>query len=327
MANQHPVIRHYPLSAIDFRDFWDICRHFHQQHPDLDFVCYSIESSAGVLVRDEIDLALILEAIAGQSDTRMTYIARLFATDADDGDNESEPAAAEVRYQCFATADRQPGLHIRSDSLNKLGLYYFESQLYGEYTLKPVMPAPSIQFGKPCELLAAVVDLRGFSNFCEQPQIESPYTGGLMTAFYHLIEHAFTLYAPGLIKFQGDGVLAIWETSPEDRSVAIDIALRGIRQINAQWREVRRSPAFIHGAPEGIGAGISHGLGSMIHAGQHDYIGRPINVASRLCSVCSGGEILVDHTLPHLPEDWDREDTSVHIRSYGRHAVWRLNLV
>ena len=53
-----------------------------------------------------------------------------------------------------------------------------------------------------------------------------------MNAFHHTVQNAFFKYPPELIKFLGDGVLAIWETSGGNRQVAIDICVTGSLSLN-----------------------------------------------------------------------------------------------
>lgn len=171
--------------------------------------------------------------------------------------------------------------------------------------------------------MAAVIDLRGFSLFCEQPNIESPYTCGLMYAFYHLVRNAFRTYPPDMFKLLGDGVLTLWETTYRDRDMAINTLIEGTITINSEWRMIRRNPQFTHGAPEEVATGISFGLASKL-PGTDDYIGRPINVASRLCSVCPGGDIFIDKSTPNVAAAYTKEETIAHIKSFGRYFVWRI---
>ena len=91
--------------------------------------------------------------------------------------------------------------------------------------------------------------------------------------------------------------MAIWETSSaiaRSRSKWVHVPRLELRK---HWMSVCSSPHFSHGAPEGIGAGISFGLAAHLEAG-NDYIGRPINIASRLCSACPAGRVYVDKKVP-----------------------------
>ena len=178
-----------------------------------------------------------------------------------------------------------------------------------------------MEFGKPCEVLALVIDIRGFSLFCEAPNIESPYTCGLMSAFYNLVRKLLSRFPPELIKFVGDGVVAVWETTPGDHEIAVEVAIDASLKLRDHWKAVCASPHFSHGAPEGVGAGISFGLAAHLESG-NDYIGRSINIASRLCSACPAGRVYVDKTVPDVPIQFKKHDFVAHIKPYGRHNIW-----
>jgi len=313
------VRRQYPIPNLNFRDFWDICSHFIRVHQASYSVTYTLHGAEGPVVEDERDISFILKTLSLTNERILRYSAHLYPADRDAPPADAHP---QLHYRPTAEQGEPMGLTFRSNNLDKLGLYEFENLLHENYDLSPAINA-RIEFGKPCEILAAMVDLRGFSVFCEKPNIESPYTCGLMSAFYSMVQQSFGKYPPEMIKFLGDGVLVTWETTHEDRDVATSICLEGSLTLNRTWQVVRRSPQFSHGAPEDIGVGVSFGLASILTVG-NDYIGRPINLATRLCQVCKGGEILVDKALPSMPADLPHEDYSAHIRSFGRANVWRL---
>jgi class 3 adenylate cyclase len=169
--------------------------------------------------------------------------------------------------------------------------------------------------------LALVIDIRGFGDFCEKPEIESPYTCGLMSAFYNMTNQALQRFPPEMTKFMGDGVLAIWETNPSDREIAVRVALEAALNLHKDWAAVKNNPHFTHGTPQEIGAGICFGLASHLEVGD-DYIGRPINIASRLCGACPGNLVYVDRAVPNLPVELKKHEYVAHIKSYGRHNVW-----
>lgn len=315
-----PVHRHYPFPALDFRDFWDICSHFQNVHPERDTVVYTISTTKGILVKEETDVSLILHELNSNELPITIYEARLLKSD----DLEEVDENCPVLHFDHVPAKHKTGLSFTSRELGKLALFHFETLLYEQYSLHDVRDNDiSIVFGRPCEILAAVVDMRGFSVFCEKPNIESPYTSALMSSFYKIVQESFVRYPPELMKYLGDGVLSVWETSYEDREIAIRVCLEGLMDLNSRWQIVRRSPQFSHGTPSDIGIGVSFGLASILTV-DNDYIGRPINLASRLCSVCNGWEILVDKAIPSMPETLDREDHHVAMKSFGRANVWRL---
>ena len=61
-----------------------------------------------------------------------------------------------------------------TNAASKLTLFKFEDLIFNNYDLADTIES-SIEFGHPCEILVSSIDMRGFSTFCEQPNIESPY--------------------------------------------------------------------------------------------------------------------------------------------------------
>ena len=118
-----------------------------------------------------------------------------------------------------------------------------------------------------------------------------------MSSFYNIANRGFSKYPLDLIKFVGDGYLVVWQIGVEDCKIAIDVCVEGTSALNSNWQILIQSLHFTHGAPEEIGTGISFGLASKLSF-DNDYIGRSINIASRLCGVCPGGKyILINLSL------------------------------
>ena len=311
------IRRHYPIPNLGFRDFWDICSRFQTVHPEFRHVFFTVDGFDSFLVLDEPKVSLVLKKLEGREHKVRKYSARFYTsrTQHAEGYGVSELQYRPVTYDRFLQ-----GLTFYSDAVDKATYYQFEEEIHTNY---PFIEnnEPDIEFGKPCEVLVLVLDIRDFSLFCEKPNIESPYTCGLMSAFYHMVNRALQRFPPEMTKFLGDGVLAIWETTPGDREIAVRTALTAALDMRHKWRHVRESPHFTHGAPENIGAGISFGLASHLEIGD-DYIGRPINIASRLCGACPGDRVYVDRSVPDLPIDIRKEDYVAHVKPYGRHHIW-----
>jgi len=314
-----PITRSYPIPNLNFRDFWDICCHFQAQFPENTYISYTINGMNSNIVVEECEVSLILQQLPKTKEKIREYIAR-FYTDTDD--MGADDNSTEMVYRPNAVDQEPAGLHIRSTTATKLSIFQFEDLIYDNYDIAD-SPDSLVEFGKPCEIVCAVIDMRGFSSFCEQPNIESPYTCGLMTAFYHIVSQSIEKYPPELIKFAGDGVLAIWETTIEDRQIAIDLSVKGSMSLNSKWQVVRQSPHFSHGAPSDIGCGISFGLASKLSF-DNDYLGRPINLASRLCGVCPGGQVFIDKSVPSIDEEIEKQETRVRIKSFGEYRCWRV---
>lgn len=316
---QHTLHRHYQIPDLNFRDFWDICSHYQRVQPKYQQILYTVEGFGMKIVENEADVAVVLQKIASDRNQVRQYTARYYLSP------HSEPGDygnAKIMY-LPATADfLAPGLHFFSEEDNKLQIYNFEDFIFNSYQLIDDIE-PEVEYGLPCEILAAVVDVRGFSSFCEQPNIESPYTCGIMTAFYSMIRQCFKRYPPEVVKFLGDGVLAVWQTSAKDREVAIETCIEGLTDIPRAWHRITKGPEFSHGAPQGVGSGVSFGLASKISIG-NDYIGRPINIASRMCGVCPPDKTYLDRAVPGIG-GFGVKQTTIRLKSYGDQRVWMMD--
>lgn len=311
------IRRHYPIPNLSFRDFWDICSRFQTVHPEYRYVYFTVDGLESFIVLDEPDVSKVLKKLKGKEQRVRKYSARFYTSHTQHTEGFG---VSELQYRPETYERYLQGLSFYSDSVNKAHYFQFEEEIYTNY---PFIEnnEPEVEFGKPCEILALIIDIRGFSIFCEEPNIESPYTCGLMSAFYHMVNRSLQRFPPEMTKFLGDGVLAIWETTPADREIAVNVALDAALSLRNKWKLVQDSPHFSHGAPEALGAGICFGLASHLEVG-NDYIGRPINIASRLCSVCPGDRVYVDRSLPNIPLHLQKEEYVAHIKPYGRHNIW-----
>lgn len=318
MSYTASVHRHYAIAGLNFRDFWDICSHFQRVQSKYKQILYTVEGFGMCLVENESDISVVLSTIAKHDNQVRSYTARYYLSP------YSEPGDygnAKLVYLPSASDFMEAGLHFFTEEDNKLLIYQFEDFVFNSYQITDPL-LTEIEYGLPCEILSAVIDMRGFSAFCEQPNIESPYTCGLMTAFYGMIRRSFKRYPPEMVKFLGDGVLAVWQTHARDREVAIETCIDGLTRIPREWGEIVKGAEFSHGAPLGVGSGVSFGLASKISI-DNDYIGRPINLASRLCGVCPPNKTYLDRAVPGVG-GFGVKQASVRLRSFGDLKVWML---
>jgi len=308
--------RHYRLANLNFRDFWDICSHYQHINPRYKRILYTVEGFGQRICTDEGDVSRVLAAIARNDGAVRSYMARYYQTlNSEPGDYGN----AKMIYLPEQADFTEAGLHFYSESPDKLLVFQFEDFIYNGYSIEEDL-APDVEYGLPCEVLALVIDMRGFTAFGEQATIESPYVCGIMSAFYHMIRQGFKRYPPDMVKFLGDGVLAVWQTTSKDRAIAIETAFEGIKMMPFTWRQIIKGPEFSHGAPEGIGCGVSFGLASKLLIDQ-DYLGRPINIASRLCGVCPPSRVYIDKSVPGVG-GFDVKQATVSLKSFGEQKVW-----
>jgi len=229
---------------------------------------------------------------------------------------------------CFSPAEDfdndRVGLYIAGSQIANVEFFRLESRLAAlEY-----MPPPEREskvhrgLGRPCELLALVVDLRGFTNFCERPEIESPYVTKLGALLYDFVDERMSRIRPDLLKFLGDGLLACWELEGDTRQLVVEEALNGIKRVVLDYSSFLADPSLIYGAPQAVSGGVACGLAAALGE-RGDYFGRPINLASRLCAESPGGMILLDAGVPCLPTDHLYHRDTVELKSFGKVNVLR----
>ncbi|MEO1267540.1 MAG: adenylate/guanylate cyclase domain-containing protein [Myxococcota bacterium] len=152
-------------------------------------------------------------------------------------------------------------------------------------------------------LVRAVVlesDIRGFSSISESM---SPEEVIAMLNLYIRVQADLVEAARGSIdKYMGDAVLAVFEgEGMEERAIECAIAIqRAVAQMNREG---------VFAQPIHIGVGLSVGelvMGNMGSERRMEYtiIGATVNLAARLCSAATGGQIVAQaellDTLAHL---------------------------
>ncbi|MEM9026264.1 MAG: hypothetical protein AAGB06_04950 [Verrucomicrobiota bacterium] len=217
--------------------------------------------------------------------------------------------------------DLSKHLHFYTRAISKSSLFRIEEKFL-EYSGSN-RKRPNVTYGQPCEVMAAMVDLQGFSAFCEQSGIESPYTCAVVGAFYQTAEHSFESFPPDVLKIQGDGILMIWKTTAENRALIAQIIQKGVARLDARWKALIKDPQFHHGAPSGLKTGVSFGLASSL-PDQADFLGRPINMASRISDQCNTEEILLDENLPGVKNLRYTTQKTIQLKGIGRRSVWSL---
>lgn len=148
--------------------------------------------------------------------------------------------------------------------------------------------------GEISEVSVLFADIRGFTTMAEA---ESPQeTVAMLNDFFTACARVIFRYEGNLDKFIGDCVMAVWgppSQHPDDPARAMRAALdmqKEVELINQQ-----RVAAGLQ--PIDVGVGINTGpavVGYMGSNDRHEFtaIGDSVNVASRLCSLAKGGEVV-----------------------------------
>ncbi len=149
---------------------------------------------------------------------------------------------------------------------------------------------------KQLDVIAAVFDLSGFTNFCSQvdphlsmPRFLSKFLNWLFEAIKeHLTEKKFrqgilsTAKLPFFAKFMGDGVLFLWDTESMDNDMLCNTVI-GLRNICNKYNRnfVPEMAKRMSDVPRNLKCGVACGKVCSVGDGE-DYVGPCINIASRL---------------------------------------------
>ena len=153
------------------------------------------------------------------------------------------------------------------------------------------------------EVTVVFLDLRGFTAFAETAEPEEVM--GVLGEYHAemgklILEHEGTLE-----RFTGDGLMIFFNDpvvvpNPAERAIRMAVAMRGrVEQLQVVWR--KRDYEL------GFGIGIAQGyatIGAIGFEGRRDYgaIGTVTNLAARLCSEATDGQILVSSRVATAAE-------------------------
>lgn len=151
-----------------------------------------------------------------------------------------------------------------------------------------------LRVGRLAEVSCIFADIRGFTSMAEA---DSPQeTVAMLNTFFTGMANVIFEYEGNLDKFIGDCVMATWGppiTHPDDAGRALKCALGMLDEINAM-NAARRAQGK---KPIEVGIGVNTGQAVVGYIGsseRHEFtaIGDSINIASRLCGLAKGGEVL-----------------------------------
>jgi branched-chain amino acid transport system substrate-binding protein len=129
-----------------------------------------------------------------------------------------------------------------------------------------------------------IADVRGYTSFTQIRGDEA--AGELAAKFAALAREAVTATGGELIELRGDEALCVFPSARQ--------ALRSAVEFQRRFRErVDGQPVF----PLGIGIGLAAGEAVPVEGG---YRGAALNLAARLCSLASGGQILASEMVTGL---------------------------
>ena len=152
--------------------------------------------------------------------------------------------------------------------------------------------------GKEVKASILFSDIRGFTKFSSDME-----PGKLITQlneYFSLMANVIIAHGGYLDKFIGDAIMAVFgvpKTAVDDSCRAIKAATEmqsRLNQINKEWQS-RNWQALSMGIGINTGSVVSGNIGSTQRM-EYTVLGDSVNVASRLCSVAKGGQVIVSES-------------------------------
>ena len=142
----------------------------------------------------------------------------------------------------------------------------------------------------------AFVDLSGFTNYTAAYGDDA--AGRILSAFRSLVREISSERGVRIAKWLGDGCMMVSVDQTNAIAFALDLEQRSAEVC----------------APLALRVGIATGYALLFEG--DDYIGRPVNMAARLCEAAGPGELLAAGLDRELP-DWVEHRGGVTVRATG----------
>ena len=181
---------------------------------------------------------------------------------------------------------------IEQEAVTRAELSRFLSKAVAEAVIRGDVDL--MRRGQQAEISVLFADIRGFTSMAEAEDPQE--TVAMLNAFFTAMADVVFRHSGNLDKFIGDCVMAVWgppSAHPDDAARALRAALEMQQEVN----ELNDRRVAVGKKPIEVGIGVNTGtavVGYMGSAERHEYtaIGDSVNVASRLCGLARGGDVL-----------------------------------
>ncbi|MBA3918315.1 MAG: hypothetical protein C0516_06995 [Gemmatimonas sp.] len=206
---------------------------------------------------------------------------------------------------------------------------YFSPQLAQRIAAHTTRVVPG---GERRDVVVLFSDIRGFTAIAEA--MPATQMAAQLNEYFTAMVDCVFRYGGALDKFIGDAIMAYWGAPDADDDAlahaitAAEDMQRHLALLNARWKREGR-PTW------SVGIGIHAGDAFVGNVGsprrlEYTLIGDTVNVASRLCSLAPGGEILVSEHVALALAPMGRQASSAPELRYARRdggdcAAWRLH--
>ncbi|MCL2012212.1 MAG: FHA domain-containing protein [Cystobacterineae bacterium] len=201
---------------------------------------------------------------------------------------------------------------ISKEAVTRAELSRFLSPAVAEMVIRGEVK--ELRQGVSTEVTTLFADIRGFTSLAEEETPEKVVA--MLNVFFSAMAEIVFRFEGTLDKFIGDCIMAVWgppSLHKDDARRALSAALEmqdTIAKLNAQ-REETQLPRLLVGIGVNTGQAI---VGYMGSSKRHEFtaVGDAVNVASRLCNLAKGGEILTtSNTLEKACEGFVAEPMAV----------------
>lgn len=110
---------------------------------------------------------------------------------------------------------------------------------------------------RPVQALALSVDLRGFTDFCCERDVESHYVLRFVDVFQGIVQSSLYDTLPSMAKATGDGFLYAWVEEDCDLAQTARVIIERVVGVQEELRTVGGKEPFTIRVPTSIGAGLS----------------------------------------------------------------------
>jgi len=181
--------------------------------------------------------------------------------------------------------------------------------------------------GEPEFVIAAVIDIRGFSSFAER--IDSIQAVAYLRRVYSKIIDRY-LQGSKFYKLTGDGLVVVFPCSENVEHAAAKVLKAFIRLVNDFPRLCEGDPMINFDVPKMLGVGLSRGAATrLVSEGiTLDYSGKPLNAAAKLMDLARPSGLVLDDSygVELIPKGIKSvlESTKVYLRGISGGSLSRV---
>lgn len=182
--------------------------------------------------------------------------------------------------------------------------------------------------GEPEFVIAAVLDIRGFSAFAMK--VDSLQAAAYLRRVYTRIIDGY-LHGSEFYKLTGDGLVVVFPCAENVEHLASAV-LRSLNKLVSDYPKLCKGDPLINfDVPKLMGVGLSRGAATRLVSGgvTLDYSGRPLNAAAKLMDLARPSGLVLDDSygLDLIPNDMKPlfESTRVYLKGISEEGLTRVH--